>query len=188
MTFVRGLLAVVGLLALLAVAATAWTFRGFDPQAAGVYWNMAKRLAETGNAAEATVWKRKVAEGLSFDEVDESIKSVALSENIRDVGQLPLGDQVGLMQGSDWRKLQIYLYCNPLTAAQMVEHSEAYAAYLPCRVALVEDDDGALWIYSLDMDMMIHGGKPLPEPLLSEALHVKDVILAIMDGAAEGAF
>jgi hypothetical protein len=188
MNVVRTLLALVGLLAILAVAGAAWSFRGFDSQAAGVYWNMAKRLAETGNAAEATVWKRKVAEGLTFEEVDESIQSVALTENIRDVGQLPLGDQVGLMQGGDWRKLKIYLYCNPLTAAKMVEHSEAYAAYLPCRLALVEDDDGALWIYSLDMDMMIHGGKPLPPELLEEALHVKDVILTIMDDAAEGAF
>ena len=166
----------------------AWTFRDFDPKAAGVYWNMAKRLAETGNSADATVWKRRVADGLTFEEVDDSIQSVALAENIRDVGQLPLGEQVALMQGSDWRQLKIYLYCNPLTAAKMVEYSEAFAAYLPCRIALVEDDDGALWLYSLDMDMMIHGGKPLPPDLLEEALHVKEVILAILDGGAEGSF
>jgi len=188
MRFLTGILALVGLLALAAVAYVVWTFRDFDPKAAGVYWNMAQRLAETGNAAEATVWKRRVADGLTFDEVDESIQSVALTENIRDVGQLPLGDQVALMQGEDWRKLKIYLYCNPLTAAKMVEFSEAYSAYLPCRVALVEDDDGALWIYSLDMDMMIHGGKPLPPDLLEEAQHVKEVILAILDGGAEGSF
>lgn len=188
MKAIRTILALVGLVAILAVAAGAWTFRGFDPQAAGVYWNMAVRLAKTGDSAEATVWKRKVADGLSFDDVDESIKSVALTENIRDVGQLPLGDQVSLMQGSQWRKLKIYLYCNPLTAAKMVDYSEAYSAYLPCRIALVEDEEGALWLYSLDMDMMIHGGKPLPPDLLKEALHVKDVILTIMNDAAEGAF
>lgn len=188
MTFIRNLLAIAGLLAVIAVLAVLFTFRDFDPKAGSVYWNMAKRLAETGNSAEATVWKRKVADGLTFEEVDESIQSVALSENIRDVGQLPLGDQVGLMQGKDWRKLQIYLYCNPLTAAKMVEYSEAYAAYLPCRVSLVEDDNGDLWLYSLDMDMMIYGGKPLPPELMEEALHVKDVILAILDGGAEGAF
>ncbi|HHB81356.1 MAG TPA: DUF302 domain-containing protein [Aliiroseovarius sp.] len=188
MTFIRNLLAVLGLLAVLAVLAVLFTFRDFDPKAGGVYWNMAKRLAETGNSADATVWKRKVADGLTFEEVDETIQSVALSENIRDVGQLPLGDQVGLMQGEDWRKLKIYLYCNPLTAAKMVEYSEAFSAYLPCRVALVEDDAGDLWVYSLDMDMMIHGGKPLPPELLEEALHVKEVILAILDGAEEGAF
>ena len=188
MKLINGLLALIGLVAIIAVGGAIWTFRDFDPKAAGVYWNMAKRLAETGNAVEATVWRRKVDDGLSYEEVEESIKSVALAENIRDVGQLPLGDQVSLMQEKEWRKLGIYLYCNPLTAAKMVDYSEAYSAWLPCRVALVEDEEGALWLYSLDMDMMIHGGKPLPDDLREEALHVKDVILAILDGAAEGSF
>jgi uncharacterized protein (DUF302 family) len=188
MKLVNGLLALIGLVAIIAVGGAAWTFRGFDPQAAGVYWDMAKSLAETGNAVEATVWKRKVEDGLTFEDVDESIQSVAATENIRDVGQLPLGDQVALMQGADWRKLKIYLYCNPLTAAKMVEYSEAYAAWLPCRLSLVEDAEGQLWLYSLNMDMMIYGGKPLPDELKAEALDVKDKILAILDGAAEGSF
>jgi len=188
MKLITGLLALIGLVAILAVGGAAWTFRGFDPQAPAVYWDMAKSLAMTGNAVEATVWKRKVEDGLSFEDVDESIQSVAATENIRDVGQLPLGDQVALMQDAEWRKLKIYLYCNPLTAAKMVEYSEAYAAWLPCRVSLVEDEEGQLWLYSLNMDMMIYGGKPLPPELKEEALHVKDVILAILDGAAEGSF
>jgi uncharacterized protein (DUF302 family) len=188
MKVIRAILMVVGLVAIIATGWVFWTFRGFDSQAPGVYWNMAMRLAETGNSAEATVWKRKVADGLTFEEVDESIKSVALEQNIRDVGSLPLGEQVSLMQGSEWRKLKIYLYCNPMTAAKMVEVSEAYSAYLPCRVSLVEDANGDLWIYSLDMDMMIHGGKPLPPELLEEALGVKETILAILDQAAEGSF
>ncbi|MCB1347518.1 MAG: DUF302 domain-containing protein [Paracoccaceae bacterium] len=188
MRLISGLLALVGLAAIAAVGYAAWTFRDFDPKAGSVYWNMAKRLAETGNAVEATVWRRKVDDGLSFEEVEESIKSVAESENIRAVGELPLGDQVTLMRDEQWRKLGIYLYCNPLTAAKMVEYSEAYSAWLPCRVSLVEDEEGALWLYSLDMDMMIYGGKPLPPDLKEEAMHVKDVILAILDGAAEGSF
>jgi len=188
MKVIRTILALVGLLALLALAGVFWTFRGFDPAAAGVYWGMFQRLAETGDSAAATVWKVKVADGLTFDDVDASIQSVAQDQNIKDVGQLPLGDQVALMTGEPWRKLKIYLYCNPLTAAKMVEYSPAYAAYLPCRVSLVEDETGQLWITSLDMDMMIHGGKPLPDDLRVEAEHVKDVILTIMNDAAEGSF
>jgi len=188
MGFLRTLLALIGLVAILAVGWVAWTFRDFDSKAAGVYWDMFAQLAETGNAAEATVWREKVADGLTFEEIDESIQSVALEQNIRDVGSLPLGDQVSLMLDEEWRKLKIYLYCNPLTAAKMIEHSEAYSAYLPCRVSLVEDANGDLWIYSLNMDMMIHGGKTLPDELREEALHVKEVIQTILRDAAEGSF
>ena len=47
----------------------------------------------------------------------------------------------------------------------MIGHSEAFSAYLPCRISLLEDREGKLWLYSLDMDMdmdmMIKGGQDL---------------------------
>ena len=163
-------------------------FDGFDDEAFATYKGMTDRLVETGNAAAATIWKVKVADGLTFEDVDQSIKAVAADRNIRGVGELPLGDQVALMNGEPWRKLNIYLYCNPLTAAKMIEYDIASAAYLPCRVSLVEDETGQLWLTSLDMDMMIHGGKELPPELKAEALEVKDIIQDILNRAAEGDF
>ncbi len=195
MVFIRNILALLGVVA---VGLAIWlgptlykykvAFDGFDDQAFDTYKGMMDRLAETGNGAAATVWKAKVADGLTFEDVDQSIKQVAIDRNIRGVGELPLGDQVAAMNGKPWRKLNIYLYCNPLTAAKMIEHDLAYAAYLPCRVSLVEDETGQLWIYTLDMDMMIYGGKTLPPELLKEALEVKDIMQDILARAAEGDF
>ncbi len=195
MGLIRNILALLGLLA---VGMVIWlgptlykykaAFDEFDGKAFATYQNMADQLVETGNAAAATVWKAKVADGLTFEEVDESIKQTAIDRNIRGVGNLPLGDQVAAMTGKPWRKLNIYLYCNPLTAAKMIEHNVAYSAYLPCRISLVEDEEGQLWIYTLDMDMMIYGGKTLPPELLKEALEVKDIMKDILKRAAEGDF
>ncbi len=195
MSVIRNLLALLGVVSLaLAIwmGPTAWRYKtafdNFDPRAFDVYKNMFDRLIETGNAADATVWRAKVADGLSFQDVDESIQQIAISNNIKDVGALPLGDQVEAMTGKKWRKLKIYLYCNPLTAARMVEYSIAYSAYLPCRVSLVEDDKGQLWIATLDMDMMIYGGKTLPPELLTDALRVRAIMKDILARAAEGDF
>ncbi|HFC04781.1 MAG TPA: DUF302 domain-containing protein [Rhizobiales bacterium] len=195
MKMIRNILALIGVIA---VAAAAWygpggwkyysAFKTFDPKAFATYKKMADQLVETGNAAAATVWKAKVAEGLTFEDVDQSIKQTAIARNIKDVGFLPLGDQVAAMTGKPWRKLNIYLYCNPLTAAKMIEHNPAYAAYLPCRVSLVEDDKKQLWLYTLDMDAMIYGGKTLPPDLLKEALRVKDIMKDILKKASEGDF
>jgi hypothetical protein len=38
------------------------------------------------------------------------------------------------------------------------------------------------------MDLMIYGGETLPPELLEEALEVKDIMLDIMERAAEGDF
>jgi uncharacterized protein (DUF302 family) len=92
------------------------------------------------------------------------------------------------MTGEEQRYLKIYMFCNPLTAVQMVDYSDAFSAYLPCRISVVEDKSGKLWLYSLNMDMMIHGGTELPAELFEEASKVKDTIVDIMNRGAEGEF
>lgn len=80
------------------------------------------------------------------------------------------------------------MFCNAMTAAQMLEYSDGYSAYLPCRVSLVEDKQGKLWLYSLNMGAMIYGGTPLPSALKAEAIGVKTIILDIMNRGAKGDF
>ena len=160
----------------------------FDPKAGEVYVDMTKSLIATGNGAEATVWKIPVEEGVSAEDVEDAMRSVANEHNFKNVGELPLSEQVALMTGKDQRFWKIYMFCDPLTAAKMVDYSDAFSAYLPCRIALVEDKTGQLWLYTLNMDMMIHGGKELPAELYEEATKVKEIILAIMNRGAAGDF
>ncbi len=159
-----------------------------DPRAPEVYKTMLERLIETKNSADATVWKVPVEEGLSVEDVEASMKTIANEHNIKNVGELPLSEQVRLMTDEEQRFLKIYMFCNPLTAMNMVQHSDAYSAYLPCRISLIEDKEGKLWLYALDMDMMIWGGATLPDYLQEEALSVRSIIKDIMERAAEGDF
>ena len=191
----RNLLAIVGALAILAViAATPYVMSvqnrlaEFDEKAVDTYVEMFNQILETGNAAEATVWKALVNEDLTAEEVDETIKFVANEHNIKNVGELPLYKQVEAMSGQPYRFVKIYMFCNALTAAQMLEYSDAYAAYLPCRLSLVEDKQGRLWIYTLNMDPMIHGGTPLPPELKAEAIKVKEIMLDTLKRGASGDF
>jgi uncharacterized protein (DUF302 family) len=184
-----GLVIVAGIVALgVQQGSSIMNLKNFDPKSAEVYMNMAKTLIETGNAAEATVWKVPVEEGLSWEDVEDTMRFVANEHNIKNVGELPLSEQVQLMTGEEQRFLKIYMFCNPLTAANMFEYSVAFSAYLPCRISLIEDTDGKLWIYTLNMDMMIHGGTPLPEELRAEAIQVKEIMLDIMNRGASGEF
>lgn len=195
MSILRNILALIGLVSIVGMGWAAMkiqpyysAFQEFDAKALATYTDMANKLIETGNAADATVWKQKVNEDLSVEDVEDVMKSVANELNIKDVGQLPLSKQVELMTGKKQRFLKIYMYCNPLTAVEMVDYSDAFSAYLPCRLSLVEDKQGKFWIYALNMDMMIHGGKTLPDGLKQEAERVRTVIKAIMDRAASGEF
>lgn len=160
----------------------------FDPEALPTYAAIGKTLLETGNAPEATVWKMEVKEGLTADEVEQTMRFVANEHNIKNVGELPLYKEVEAMSGEPFRFLKVYMFCNALTAAKMVELSDAFSAYLPCRISLVEDTQGKLWLYTLNMDLMIHGGVPLTPELTAEATKVKEIILDIMTRGANGDF
>lgn len=195
MTFVRNMLAVIGAatLALLLLGGARLAdvderMQDFDPKARAVYEEMARVLMETGSAAQATVWKVPVEEGLAPEDVEQAMKSAAIERNILDVGELPLYKQVEASSGEPYRFVKIYMFCNALTAKRMIDYDAAFSAYLPCRITLLEEPDGKLWLYTLNMDMMIHGGKPLPPDLYNEAVQVRDTILAIMQRGATGAF
>ncbi len=191
----RNLFALIGLIAVVLAVYVAVKMQPmmdamdtFDPKAMDVYTEMAKKLVETGNSAEATVWKVPVEEGLSWEEVEETMRFVANEHNIKNVGELPLSKQVEAMTGEPYRFLKIYMFCNALTAAKMLEYNDAYSAYLPCRISMVEDKQGKLWLYSLNMDAMIYGGAPLPAELKEEAQNVKRIIQDIMNRGAAGDF
>ena len=182
----------VALVVLFIVGARGWgvyaAVQDLDPKATGVYREMAQRLVDSGSAAEATVWKMPVEPGLSPEDVEIAMKSRAVERNIKDVGELPLYKQIEATTGKPYRFIKIYMFCNAMTAARMIEYDPAFSAYLPCRVTLLQEPDGKLWLYTLNMDLMIHGGKPLPPALFEEAVQVRETILAIMKGGASGAF
>jgi len=160
----------------------------FDPKAKDVYMQMAQRILETQSGVEAMVVKVPVEEGLSTEDVDQSIRSIANELNIKNVGELPMYKEIEAMSGTPFRFVKIYLLCNAMTAASMINYSDSYSSYLPCRVTLLEDKTGHLWLYTLDMDLMIYGGKTLPPALKEEALKIRDTIMEVMHRSAEGDF
>ena len=195
MKLLKNIFAIVGLLGVIAIAVISYkavpvyeTFSGFDEKALDTYSELAENILKTGNAAEATIWKVQVQDGLTPEEVEDAMRSVANEHNIKNVGELPLYKQVEAMSGKPYRFMKIFMFCNALTAAKMVDYSDAFSAYLPCRVTLLQDKQGKYWIYSLNMDLMIHGGKPLPSDLKQEALKVKKIIQDIMSRGATGEF
>ncbi|MGD8843084.1 MAG: DUF302 domain-containing protein [Gammaproteobacteria bacterium] len=196
MKLLWNLLAVIGLAAvsLLVVAivkigpSSIANLAQFDPQAASTYAEIGRQLLATGNGAEATVWKVPVQEGLTAEDVEQTMRVVANEHNIKNVGELPLYKEIEAISGHPSPYIKLYMFCNPMTAAHMFAFSEAFSAYLPCRISLVEDPQGKLWLYTLNMDMMIYGGKPLPPELKQEAIQVKDIILDIMHRGASGDF
>ena len=189
------LLAVIGLCVLLAIGYAGiryyslWSqIAALDSRALQTYSTVAARLAETGDVAEASSWRLPVETGLNIKDVESTVKYVANEYNIDPVIELPLHRQIEAMRGEAYRFIKIYVLCKPRLAARLVAFNKAYAAHLPCRVSLVEAPDGQLWLYTLNLDLIIHGGRPLPADLKAEVVQMKKIIRAIMRRGAAGEF
>jgi uncharacterized protein (DUF302 family) len=140
-----------------------------------------------GDIAVATTWERKVKAGVTGDDIEQILRSVATERNMKEVGILPLSKELEARTGKKQKLLTVYSFCTPSTAREMVDFSPHMAAYLPCRVSVVEKEDG-LWLYTLNMDMMVKMGRKLPSPLKENAWAVRSTIWEMMERASKGEF
>ena len=152
---------------------------------AGKMWD--RWVDSRGDIAVATTWERKVKAGVTIEQIEQSFASISSELNIRSVGELPLSKELENRTGQPQKLLKVYNFCNPFTARKMVDFSPHMAAYLPCRITVVEKDDG-LWMYTLNMDMMIRMGRKLPPDLKADALKVREAIFQMMERGSSGDF
>ena len=147
-----------------------------------------KWVKSEGDIAVATTWAIKVKPGVSVEDIEAALATVATDENTKPVGVLPLSDELQARDPSIKQKmLRVLSYCSPATARMMVDFSPAMAAFLPCRLVIVEKEDG-LWLYTLNMDMMIKMGKKMPAELKVETMKVRNTIWKMMEKGASGEF
>ncbi|RJG25802.1 DUF302 domain-containing protein [Massilia cavernae] len=140
-----------------------------------------------GDIAVATTWSRKVKPGVTIAEIEEAFASVAAEDNIRAVGNMPISTELELRSGKREKFLKVYSYCDPGAARKMVDFSPNMAAFLPCRISVVEQDDG-LWIYTMNMDMLIKMGRKLPPDVSATVHRIRATLLKMLDRGAAGEF
>ena len=140
-----------------------------------------------GDIAAATTWERKVRDGVTIADIEAAFQTVAAEDNIKAVGEMPLSEELAARTGEKQKFLKIYSYCSPPVARAMVDFSPHMAAYLPCRIAVLEKEDG-LWIYTLNMDMMIRMGRKLPPALREQALAIRATIWKMLERGSRGEF
>ena len=143
---------------------------------------LAPDIIEIGNS----VLKMPLDKGVSVEDARLSINTKAEELNMKKVGYLPVSLELK-ERGYDARHLEIFLFCNPEDAMKMVEFNTLYAAFMPCRIALVEDENGHLWLQMLNLDMIIDK-YPLPEELRKIAITINGQMLEIITAGVKGSF
>jgi len=152
-----------------------------------VYMPMANTLLDTGDMAMTTIIRVPIADDVSNEDIEEAMISIAFEEGVG-AGGMPISEIAEFQTGKKQRLLKIFRYCSPITAMGIIEYSDAFSTFLPCRIALIEDKSGKRWLYTLNMDVLIYGGRPLSKDLYKQALELKRVMITLQKGGAKGEF
>ncbi len=193
MNMLKNILSVVGGLVIIGMIIAAISLgpkaAKMDPNALGAYMNMASEVLETGDAAASMVKFVKLEEGVSPEDAVDTIKSVAEENNM-----LVVGDTIMFRSGekdyagNDTRHVQIISLCNKQIARNFIDYSKAYGAFMPCRIILIEDKEGAFWLATMKMDLMLAGGHPLTPEMYEMGKKVESTMYTAIEKGAKGEF
>ncbi len=138
------------------------------------------------------VAKKKVLPGITFDEVIESITVKANELNLKFSGHNKPWKVLREMGYENSPRVEFLVFCDLVTLRALLDYSLEFTAFLPCRVAVMEDADGQIWITTIDWDArwLDTSSNPnqMPPELRERAIKVREQIEEIMAAGATGDF
>lgn len=133
-----------------------------------------------------TVAQMGLEEGVTKDDAIEAMLSKAVELNLKLVGQQNVSKELEA-RGVKTPYLAIFQFCDPMDARSMIMSNPVFASYMPCRISLVEDQKGKLWLMMLNLDMLVNNDLLDPK-VIDTAIRVNSSMLEIMVAGSTGEF
>ena len=131
-----------------------------------------------------TVVRMAAEQGVTPEQAEEAMLAKAEEIGLMKVGQQKVS-QFLARQDVQMPHLSIHQFCNPLDARVMVMADPILSSYMPCRISMVEDENGKLWLMMLNLDMLINS-KLMPGDVVETAIKVNQQMLEVMTAGATG--
>jgi len=195
MKFIKGLLTLIGAIVVIAGIVGAVTvgpkIAKLDSHALPEYMKMFDTVLTTGDPAKGMVKRVKmvIPEGVTKQEAFEN--AIEVMDEVGAEFGLAMVDSKTMPRGGKLFKdggllTHIRSYCSPAIADKFLTHSGEFIGFMPCRIGIVEDTNGDIYIYTMGLELMINGGHTLPPEMLELANEVKKGMYTMMEKGAAG--
>lgn len=135
---------------------------------------------------EQKIYKVPLAKGVKPSDAIAALKSKAAELNMKLVSHQPLSAEL-LARGVSTKRIEIFQFCNPYDARVMVKYNPIFASYLPCKIAMVEDEKKQVWLMMISLDVLIDKN-PLPLVVKKTAERVNATLKKILKAGVTGEF
>ncbi|MFN3752018.1 MAG: DUF302 domain-containing protein [Thiobacillus sp.] len=135
--------------------------------------------------------KLKARPGLSFDDVVQSLTLRANRLNLKYVGTHALWrDFRAVLGDAQAPRVEVLSFCDIALAREMLRVIPELVVFMPCRIAVMEDADKAIWVLMLDWDLtwLEHAGKTagMAPALRRSVLGIREKMENVMRAGANG--
>ena len=135
--------------------------------------------------------KYQAKPGLSFNEVVESMNLRANQLNLKQVGHSPMIKDIQAVLGDTTSpRMEVFHFCDIAIGREIMKLVPESIVYLPCRIAVMEDNKGNVWVLTLDWDVAwldsISGSMGITPELAKMALDMRNKMDNVMRAAANG--
>jgi len=195
MKFIKGLLTLIGALVVIGLGMVVMNYGSslgkMDGKALGLYMDMADKVLTTGDPAKGMVIKRKLVIEEDMTKAEAIENAIEIMDEIADAHGLAVVDKKTMPRkqlNKEGKEVYTHIrsYCSPSIADVFLEFSGEFVGFMPCRVGIVEDANGDVWLYTMGLDLMIHGGHELPAKMLELAETVKEAMVDMITKGALG--
>ncbi|MCK5720763.1 MAG: DUF302 domain-containing protein [Thiomargarita sp.] len=131
------------------------------------------------------VVKTPISEDVSIEDAIDSLKLRANILNMKLVSQQNFTTEYKKLGLSNIKTTEIFQFCDARISQKLLENNLAYAAYMPCRIALVEDKTGKAWLVMMNLEALLQSSN-LPPELHQKAKKISDALLEIIEAGASG--
>jgi len=135
-------------------------------------------------------YKVKAKPGLSFDDVVDSLKLRANRHNYKYVGHAPMSKDVEAVTGKPSPRVEVFSFCDSVVARKLLDYVPELIAFLPCRIAVLEDAHKQIWLITIDWDIswLDYSQNPnkMDADLYKESRRIRDVMEDMMNAGANG--
>jgi len=189
MKYIKGILITIGsatlILGLILTIMYGSKISKLDSRALPEYMKMFDKVLETGDPAKGMILKEKmiIPEGMTKKEAIEN--ALDIMDEVAEEHGLALVDHKTMPRKSGLYT-HIRSYCSPTIADTFLNHSREFIGFMPCRIGIIEEPNGDIFIYTMNMDIMLNGGYTLSSEILKLGNEVRNGMNEIMHKGALG--
>ncbi|MCB1802411.1 MAG: DUF302 domain-containing protein [Gammaproteobacteria bacterium] len=122
--------------------------------------------------------------GVTPESAANAMIAKASEINLKFVGRQRIYRQLR-KQGKVSGHLEIFQFCDLDDAHNLIQLNPIFAAFMPCRIAMVEDKNGSVWLMTFNLDMVINS--TMLTPAEGEiAIRVNQNMLKVLVAGATG--